>query len=256
MVAIHNVGSSPGGREHLLASDLSKSQIDRLGDRLRKDEHLDSDLELLDAFRSSFGDAQAAVVQKLRELGLNPVGRIAKTTPSIVGKLKRGRLKLTRIQDIAGCRIIVENIAEQDRVVALLIAEFPTNRVVDRREKPSHGYRAVHIIVETGGKSVEIQVRTQLQHLWASFSEETADAIDHSIKYGGGPSGFHDRLQEMSDRVARAESESESDQSLERRLETAALLVEGVRLLIPDLDAQRFVREILGGSRRFYDLHD
>jgi ppGpp synthetase/RelA/SpoT-type nucleotidyltranferase len=37
--------------------------------------------------------------------------------------------------------------------------------VIDRREKPSHGYRAVHVIVECGGRMVEIQVRTELQHL-------------------------------------------------------------------------------------------
>lgn len=139
---------------------MSKSQINRLGERLRKDQHEDSDLEMLDTFRSSFDASQESVLRTLRELSLDPTGRIA--------KLKRGSIPLARIQDIAGCRVIVENIAEQERVVGA----FPGSKVVDRRQKPSHGYRAVHIIVEVGGKLVEIQIRTELQHLWASLSED------------------------------------------------------------------------------------
>ena len=230
--------------------EFSKGQIDHLGERLREDQHLDSDLELLDTFRSSFGDAQGAVIRTLRELGLSPNGRIAKTTPSIVAKLKRGSLKLARIQDIAGCRIVVEDIAEQDRIVGLVSGAFQRCRIVDRRKKPSHGYRAVHVIVEVSGKLVEIQIRTELQHLWASFSEEIADTIEQSIKYGGGPAGFHDSLMGMSGLVAEAESLGDGRMSVEERRTAAASMVETVRLLVPDLDAPRFVHETLERRRR------
>ncbi len=152
--------------------EFSKSQIDRLGERLRKDQHLDSDLELLDAFRSSFGDAQEAVVRTLREVGLDPAGRIAKTTPSIVAKLKRSHIKLGRIQDIAGCRVVVDNTADQDRVVGLVTGAFAERKVVDRREKPSYGYRAVHVIVEADGKLVEVQIRTQLHICGPDFRKD------------------------------------------------------------------------------------
>jgi ppGpp synthetase/RelA/SpoT-type nucleotidyltranferase len=37
----------------------------------------------------------------------------------------------------------------------------------DRREKPSHGYRAVHVIPRVDAHSIEIQVRTPLQDIWA-----------------------------------------------------------------------------------------
>lgn len=123
-----------------MASEFSTSQINRLGDRLRKDQHAESDLELLDTFRSSFSDVQESAIRTLRGLGLDPTGRIAKTTPSIIAKLKRESLRLSKIQDIAGCRIVVESIAEQDRVVALVIGAFPVIKVMDRRQKPSHGY--------------------------------------------------------------------------------------------------------------------
>ena len=117
----------------MLTPEFSKSQIDRLGERLRQDQHLDSDLELLDAFRSSFGDAQETVVRTLLELSLNPSGRIAKTTTSIIAKLKRTNIKLARIQDIAGCRIVVEGVPQQDYVTGLLSRVFPNGRFVDRQ---------------------------------------------------------------------------------------------------------------------------
>jgi hypothetical protein len=88
-----------------------------------------------------------------------------------------------------------------------------------------------------------------LQHLWASFSEEIADTIDQSIKYGGGPTGFHERLQGMSRLVAEAESTGDGRMSLDERRSIAATMAETVRLLIPDLDAQRFVREIIKERR-------
>lgn len=190
-----------------MTSEFSKSQINRLGERLRKDQHQQSDLELLDAFRTSFGDAQESVIRTQRDLGLDPTGRIAKTTPSIIAKLKRGSISLPSIQDIAGCRVIVDSIAEQKRVAGLVIGAFPASKVVDRRAKPSHGYRAIHVIVKMDEKRVEIQIRTELQHLWARLSEGWADAAGQSIKYGGGPSEIQAILQIHSELVAETEAQ-------------------------------------------------
>jgi putative GTP pyrophosphokinase len=93
---------------------------------------------------------------------------------------------LTQIQDIAGCRLVVTDVVEQDKVVQSLVGRFPHATIVDRREKPSHGYRAVHVIASYEDILVEIQVRTSLQHLWAELSEKLSDVIDPAIKYGGG----------------------------------------------------------------------
>src|SRR5437867_1678427 len=73
------------------------------------------------------------------DLGLEPTGRI-KTTISIVEKLKRQSFRLSKLQDIAGCRIVVDDVAEQDRVVALVSKAVPNGRIIDRRQKHSHGY--------------------------------------------------------------------------------------------------------------------
>ena len=90
------------------------------------------------------------------------------------------------MQDIAGCRVVVRDVLVQDQVIERLRAEFAGAKLIDRRKQPSYGYRAVHIIVTAGNKLVEIQVRTELQHLWAQLSEELSDAHDRTIKYGGG----------------------------------------------------------------------
>ena len=66
--------------------------------------------------------------------------------------------------------------------------------MADRRAIPSHGYRAVHVIVSIGGQLVEIQIRSRLQHLWAELSEKFSDIVDPAIKYGGGRENIRELL--------------------------------------------------------------
>lgn len=90
------------------------------------------------------------------------------------------------MQDIAGCRVVVQDAVRQDSVLAEMLPIFPGATVTDRRVRPSHGYRAVHVVVVSEGKAIEIQLRTALQHAWAELSEKFADVVDPAIKYGGG----------------------------------------------------------------------
>jgi hypothetical protein len=194
---------------------LSKTQIDRLGERLRDAPATVADLELLDAYRRSFERAYGTVVDAIRaKLGLKPTGRPAKSTSSVVDKLRRESIRLTQIQDIAGCRLVVENIKIQDRTAALIQDLFTGASLIDRRRTPSHGYRAVHVVVKVDTKAIEIQVRTSLQHGWAQLSEFYADQIDPAIKYGGGPEPRQGLLLELSDVVTEVEN-------MEERVEAA-----------------------------------
>lgn len=171
-----------------MTAPQSKTQIDRLGDRLRAGPPTPSDLGLLDEHRRSFRTAYDAVVSVIRgRLRLEATGRPAKSTGSIVEKLRRETIRLSQVQDIAGCRVIVGGVVEQERAVALLREAFAGADVVDRRANPSYGYRAVHVIVRESGKLVEVQVRTALQHLWAELSEKFSDVFHPDLKYGGGP---------------------------------------------------------------------
>ena len=98
--------------------EVSKSQIDRLGDRLRTADINEEDFRLLDHYRLSFREAFEFVVRRIRDdLGFEPTGRPAKSTTSISEKLRRETIRLTQIQDIAGCRIVTPDILEQELVV-------------------------------------------------------------------------------------------------------------------------------------------
>jgi putative GTP pyrophosphokinase len=128
------------------------------------------------------------VVSVIREeLKLEPTGRPAKSTTSVIDKLRRESIRLSQMQDIAGCRLIVQDVVVQDGLVRKLRRQFPDATVVNRRRKPSHGYRAVHVIVTVSGKPIEIQVRSRLQQLWAEISERLSDSFGTALKYGGGP---------------------------------------------------------------------
>jgi putative GTP pyrophosphokinase len=210
-----------------VATGLSKTQIDRLGNRIREDSLLESDLKSLDEYRRSFGEAYTTVVQTIREqLHLEPTGRPAKSTNSIIEKLRRESIRLIQIQDIAGCRIIAADVTEQERVVKSLSAAFPTATVVDRRANPSHGYRAVHVIASVSGKLVEIQIRTSMQHVWAEASEKLSDTIDPGLKYGEGPEAYRVMLMHASRGVEAVELVESALTKGERSKESQQLLLE------------------------------
>jgi hypothetical protein len=67
-----------------MAKEVSKTQIDRLGNRLKSGNITEEDLRLLDQYRRSFADAYEMVVGLIRDkLRLEPTGRPAKSTTSI-----------------------------------------------------------------------------------------------------------------------------------------------------------------------------
>lgn len=227
---------------------MTKSQVDRLGDRLRKADVTEPDLRLLDEYRRSFATAYTEVVRVIRDkLELEPTGRPAKSTTSIAEKLRRESIRLSQVQDIAGCRVVVADPVEQDGTVAHLAHHFPKTSIVDRRDRPSHGYRAVHLIVEAGGRLVEIQVRTALQHMWAEVSEKFSDVYDPEIKYGAGPTPIRSLLTNLSDLIARAELNerrlasmplTSSTQDMLHQRETLAEVKRDITNLLADLIAK------------------
>jgi GTP pyrophosphokinase len=177
----------------------STNQIDQLGARLRDDDYAEDDLRMLDRLRRSYASAYEQTVKAIQEiLRLAPTGRPAKSTNAICDKLNRSSMRLSQMQDVAGCRLIVEDRRQQDELVAQLTGLFPGSTVVDRRIKSSHGYRAVHVIVRIEEKAVEVQVRTEPQHAWAEYAEKLADTIDPALKYGGGPEGSRAILNALS----------------------------------------------------------
>ena len=106
-------------------AELSKTQIDRLGDRLRIGIPSQIDLRLLDEYRRSFGEGYEIVVRTIREkLRLEPTGRPAKSTPSIIEKLHRESIRLSQIQDIAGCRVVVATLPSKSELLHRYATSF------------------------------------------------------------------------------------------------------------------------------------
>ncbi len=121
---------------------LSRSQIDQLGRRLRKTNPTTvEDLRLLEQVRILYEDSLTAVITVLTDLGLEPGSRM-KTTGTIIEKLRRSpTMALSRMQDVAGARVVAEmNREEQDRLVERIVRRFDDVEVNDRRANPSFGY--------------------------------------------------------------------------------------------------------------------
>jgi hypothetical protein len=106
-----------------------------------------------------------------------------KRMQAIRKKLKRINLHLNQIQDLGGCRAILDSMTD---VRTLVQAVRDRSRHNLRPEKDyiaapkADGYRSHHLIVCFCGKGpaavhndrrIEIQVRTRLQHSWATAVE-------------------------------------------------------------------------------------
>jgi len=210
----------------------SKNAIDRLGDRLRVSVTPD-DLRMLDTHRLSFASAYEAVLHQVRvSYGLEVSGRPAKSTTAIIDKLKRESIRLSQIQDIAGCRVVVPDITYQNALSEKLSALFADLTIFDRRKETSHGYRAIHVVVQIENRHIEIQIRTELQQLWAELSEKLADKFGIAVKYGDGSDEIQQRLETLSGRISFVEELVENYVIVNPK--AVEVLVDGIKMGIQD----------------------
>jgi len=115
---------------------------------LRREPVAEADLKLLDDYRRQFATASAEVERVLREEFLQrPAAREAKSTPAIRAKLAREGTRLSTMQDIAGCRVVVSDRAAQRALFEGLARRFMQHKLINRVANPSHGYRALHLVV-------------------------------------------------------------------------------------------------------------
>jgi hypothetical protein len=134
-------------------------------------------------------DPRALVAQRLKRL------------PSIITKLQRFHsMQLSTMQDLGGCRAVVRRVANVDRLVKIY-DQTPTKvaKFVGKKDYISDpkldGYRSVHLVYEYQGKSqggafcglkIEIQIRSRLQHAWATALETIDTFTDQALKSGLG----------------------------------------------------------------------
>lgn len=201
---------------------------------MRSDPPAAEDLGALHELLLAYGDALEAAVARVQDhLGMTPSSRV-KTIGTILEKLERyGGSWLKSIQDLAGMRIVGSfDRRGQDEVVAQVVELFSGGdrlpRVVDRRREPSHGYRAVHVIVFVRSLPVEIQVRTALQHEWADLFEKLADQVGRGIRYGEPPTYWLT----AAEREALSESDRHADDFIYRLRLVTVNIAQSVSLMI------------------------
>jgi len=106
--------------------ELSKTQIDRLGERLKTGRFSEADLEALDRYRASHRDAYQKVVATLRDqFKRSPTGRPSKSTTSIVDEIEVAILqaeKQSKSQDLRSLK--KKMIHNRKRIINLLNKSF------------------------------------------------------------------------------------------------------------------------------------
>jgi ppGpp synthetase/RelA/SpoT-type nucleotidyltranferase len=169
---------------------FSGKQLGKLGRRLAEPGQIsDEDYEMLARVAEAYQAVLDKVEQRLRQLGFEATTRV-KTTGTLVDKLRRTpTLPLGSIHDVAGARIVIDGgRQEQDQAGDRIMAAFadcpkPPQKI-DRRERPSQGYRALHVIVFEDSTPVEIQIRTKVQDAWAQITEKAGDRWGRGLRYG------------------------------------------------------------------------
>ena len=134
---------------------------------------------------------QNGVRRRATEAAYGPVliSQRLKRTPSTIAKLQRyPRMKLSRMQDIGGCRAVLNTVARAQRLRQAQLRSRAKHRLVreyDYIARPKEsGYRGIHLVYSYRGTKrdthdgllVEVQLRSRLQHVWAT-AVETAGAL-------------------------------------------------------------------------------
>lgn len=150
---------------------------------------------------------QVNLRQRARRVAHEPlIAQRLKRMSSVMDKLVRQpKMPLSTMQDLGGCRAILpDTVAIQDLVGLYLgtdpqLSMFDSKfRLYDYIDKPKpDGYRGVHLVSrfyarregrqEWDGQRIEIQLRTRLQHAFATAVETVTTFTREPLKFGGGP---------------------------------------------------------------------
>ncbi len=187
----------------------SKKRVRRAGELIGRGEgtadEIDEAREIISNFRSSHSYPLLSVTAHVRShaLAVNPdavVARRTKRLPTILDKLERHpQMSVDSMQDMGGCRVVLDAIEEVDVLVDRLEnvrrAKNTIHKAYDyiRAPQPT-GYRGQHLVYSYQaskeayrGHKIEVQIRTELMHSWAT-AIETMDLFSGSrLKYGEGP---------------------------------------------------------------------
>ncbi|MEO9477262.1 MAG: RelA/SpoT domain-containing protein [Cyclobacteriaceae bacterium] len=180
--------------------DFSKTQIRKLGDRIRSEistglDHVaPADIDMLEEYRISYKEYISTIFNKLykESKGIRHDSITTyrlKRIESIVRKLYRyPSMELDRMSDVAGCRCILNNEARVYKLRDQIYEIFHVSKENDYYKNPvASGYKSIHLYItesENDKWPVEIQIRTKNDHNWATLVEIIDQLYDKSLKEG------------------------------------------------------------------------
>lgn len=186
----------------------SKSEVDRAGKVLATNnvtqEQRDHALAVINNWRAShsfpLNTFQVSLRTKSKRIDEHSlVAQRIKRMSSIELKLERfPTMKVSQMQDIGGCRAVLKNISQvrelqnSYRESAMKHKALRTDDYISL-PKPS-GYRGIHLIYRYysdrsesyNGLLLEIQLRSTLQHAWATAVETVGTFLKQSLKSSQG----------------------------------------------------------------------
>jgi ppGpp synthetase/RelA/SpoT-type nucleotidyltranferase len=195
--------------------DYSKKHVDFVGDFLANRVKLqENSIEEQNAFntfnnwRLSHAYPMHIIMKNIKRMALNIsssaicVQRLKRVRSIIIKLMRFPKMKLSRIEDVGGCRIVMPDVELARKLAEYYISKNKRHKRIKSREKnyinlpKADGYRSIHLVYgyysrnKVGkifnDKLVEIQIRSQLQHAWAT-ALETNDLFNHQrIKFGQG----------------------------------------------------------------------
>lgn len=197
--------------------EYSKGQVDRAGNALitlpKDNPAREEAVTIVDNWRACHSYPLQVVKMTLRvrakKIDQNAViAQRLKRRPSIEIKLRDNpNMKLSQMQDIAGCRAVMRNVADVNKLINAYEESFSKSRKgrpewdgskdFNYINNPKNdGYRSIHLIVRYNSSSkkhsayknqrVEVQIRSKLQHFWATAVETaqvfTGQALKSRVK--------------------------------------------------------------------------
>lgn len=186
----------------------SKNQVDMAGKRIINQD-LDTeirkkDLLTIDNWRASHAYPMHAIYntlkKKLKSHKNIVLAQRLKRLDTILNKLKRfPDMNLSRMQDLGGCRVIFPNLQELKIFKDSLVRSKMNHLLVNEKNyiktpNSDTGYRGYHLIYkynsdkmpQYNGLLIEIQLRTKLQHLWATAVETVGMFTQNGLKFNQG----------------------------------------------------------------------
>lgn len=186
--------------------EYSNNQVKIAGKTLTKEKENIYALNILSYFRTDHEiplDNALTLIKKYLNDENTLVAKRLKRTPSIINKLILSKEKglssqLSTMQDIGGCRVVFNTLRSVEKFVKNILSEKTFELKHDYIRNPKeNGYRSIHLVgkFDNGyGKKriIELQVRTNIQHSWATAVEIVDLFTKESIKSSTGSKDWTD----------------------------------------------------------------